>query len=155
MHGQALIIGSIKNQKVGFGGQLNRLKCSMFRRIEHCIYSSCFVVVSEVQPSSEDGPTLKTKQTKSKRQAEVDLAFVNSLEKNLSDIFAPPKNPKTLLLPESRPSCNTKLPEDCHYQPEELIKLFLLPDVKVVSLRHRNQFQSTFLSVVIFIYIYL
>jgi hypothetical protein len=27
--------------------------------------------------------------------------------------------------------------------------------VKVVSLRHRNRFQSTFLSVVIFIYIYL
>jgi condensin complex subunit 2 len=126
----------------------------MFLRIEHCLYSSCFVVVSEVQPTSEDGPTLKTKQTKSKK-AEVDFDFTNSLEKNLLNIFAPPKNPKTLLLPESRPSCNTKLPEDCHYQPEELIKLFLLPDVKVVSLRHRNQFQSTFLSVVIFIYIYL
>ncbi|WJX43909.1 hypothetical protein P8452_30953 [Trifolium repens] len=94
--------------------------------------------VSEVQPTSEDGPTLKTKQTKSKRQAEVDLAFVNSLEKNLSDIFAPPKNPKTLLLPESRPSCNTKLPEDCHYQPEELIKLFLLPDVKCLGRRAKR-----------------
>lgn len=109
------------------------------------IYSNCFVVVSEVQPTSEDGPTLKTRQTKSKKQTEVDLDFRNSLEKNFMDIFAPPKNPKTLLLPESRPPCNTKLPEDCHYQPEELVKLFLLPEVKVVYLKHRNQFQSTFL----------
>jgi len=127
------------------------------------IYSSYFVVVSEVQPTSEDGSTLKPRQTKSKKQAEVDLDFTNSLEKDLSDIFAPPKNPKTLLLPESRPPCNTKLPEDCHYQPEELVKLFLLPDVKVVfflfdqkkvvSVRRRNQFQSTFLKGVILIYI--
>lgn len=118
----------------------------MFLRIEHCIYSSYFGVVSEVQPTSEDGATQKTRQTKSKRQAEIDLDFTNSLEKNMLDIFAPPKNPKTLLLPESRAPCNTKLPEDCHYQPEELIKLFLLPDVKVVSLRHIiNQFQTTFL----------
>lgn len=90
-----------------------------------------FIVVSEVQPTSEDGPTLKTKQPKSKKQAEVDLDFTGSLEKNLLDIFAPPKNPKTLLLPESRVPCNTKLPEDCHYQPEDLVKLFLLPNVKV------------------------
>lgn len=92
-----------------------------------------FIVVSEVQPTSEDGPTLKTKQPKSKKQAEVDLDFTGSLdlEKNLLDIFAPPKNPKSLLLPESRVPCNTKLPEDCHYQPEDLVKLFLLPNVKV------------------------
>ncbi|XP_004506251.1 condensin complex subunit 2 [Cicer arietinum] len=91
--------------------------------------------VSEVQPTSEDGATQKTRHTKSKRQAEIDLDFTNSLEKNMLDIFAPPKNPKTLLLPESRAPCNTKLPEDCHYQPEELIKLFLLPDVKCLGRR--------------------
>jgi len=49
------------------------------------------------------------------------------------DIFSSPKNPKSLLLPESRLPCNTKLPEDCHYQPEDLVKLFLLSNVKVVS----------------------
>ncbi|XP_058734894.1 condensin complex subunit 2-like [Vicia villosa] len=94
--------------------------------------------VSEVQPTSEDGSTLKTRQTKSKKQTEVDLDFTNSLEKNFMDIFAPPKNPKTLLLPESRPPCNTKLPEDCHYQPEELVKLFLLPDVKCLGRRAKR-----------------
>lgn len=49
----------------------------------------------------------------------------------MPDIFAPPKNPKSLLLPASRTPCQTKLPEDCHYQPENLIKLFLLPNVMV------------------------
>lgn len=56
------------------------------------------------------------------------------------DTFSPPKNPKLLLLPESRLPCNTKLPEDCHYQPEDLVKLFLLSNVKVVSFRY--EFQS-------------
>ncbi|XP_057455862.1 condensin complex subunit 2 [Lotus japonicus] len=94
--------------------------------------------VSEVQPTSEDGPTLKTKQPRSKKQAEVDLDFTGSLEKNLLDIFAPPKNPKSLLLPESRVPCNTKLPEDCHYQPEDLVKLFLLPNVKCLGRRTKR-----------------
>ncbi|KAK7257564.1 hypothetical protein RIF29_31617 [Crotalaria pallida] len=89
--------------------------------------------VSEVHPTSEDGPTLKSRQPRSKKQAEVDLNFTNSLGKPMSDIFAPPKNPKSLLLPESRVPCNTKLPEDCHYQPEDLIKLFLLPNVKCLG----------------------
>ncbi|KAJ1393808.1 Condensin complex subunit 2/barren [Sesbania bispinosa] len=94
--------------------------------------------VSEVQPTSEDGTTQKTRQPRSKRQAEVDLDFTNSLEKNNSDIFSPPKNPKSLLLPESRLPCNTKLPEDCHYQPEDLVKLFLLPNVKCLGRRTRR-----------------
>lgn len=52
------------------------------------------------------------------------------------DIFSSPKNPKSLLLPESKLPCNTKLPEDCHYQPEDLVKLFLLSNVKVVSFNY-------------------
>ncbi|KAL2328378.1 hypothetical protein Fmac_021805 [Flemingia macrophylla] len=91
--------------------------------------------VSEVHPTSEDGSTLKCTQTKSKRQAEVDLNFTCSLEKKMLDIFSPPKNPKLLLLPESRLPCNTKLPEDCHYQPENLVMLFLLSTVKCLGRR--------------------
>ena len=49
----------------------------------------------------------------------------------MSDIFAPPKNPKSLLLPANRAPCSNTLPEDCHYQPEDLVKLFLLPNVMV------------------------
>ncbi|KAE9616795.1 putative condensin complex subunit 2/barren [Lupinus albus] len=94
--------------------------------------------VSEVHPTAEDGPTLKSKQMRSKKQAEVDLNFTSSLEKKMSDIFTPPKNPKSILLPESRLPCNTKLPEDCHYQPEDLIKLFLLPNVKCLGRRAKR-----------------
>ncbi|OIW05910.1 hypothetical protein TanjilG_23696 [Lupinus angustifolius] len=94
--------------------------------------------VTEVHPTNEDGPTLKTTQPRSKKQAEVDLNFTSSLEKKMADIFAPPKNPKSLLLPECRLPCNTKLPEDCHYQPEDLIKLFLLPNVKCLGRRAKR-----------------
>ncbi|KAG2308856.1 hypothetical protein Bca52824_028604 [Brassica carinata] len=57
--------------------------------------------------------------------------FTKALEEEMPDIFAPPKNPKSLLLPASKAPCQTKLPEDCHYQPENLVKLFLLPNVMV------------------------
>lgn len=97
--------------------------------------------VSEVHPTSEDGTTVKTRQPKSKRQAEVDLNFTNSLEKKMVDIFSLPKYPKSLLLPESRLPCNTKLPEDCHYQPEDLVKLFLLSNVKCLG-RRSNRFSD-------------
>ncbi|XP_054812792.1 condensin complex subunit 2 isoform X1 [Prosopis cineraria] len=91
--------------------------------------------VSEVNPASEDRSTLKPKQSRSKRQAEIDLDFTKILDPKVEDIFSPPKNPKSLLLPENRPLCNTKLPEDCHYQPEDLVKLFILPNVKCLGRR--------------------
>lgn len=112
----------------------------IFFSIQYGNYFRIFIVVSEVHPTSEDGSTLKSRQPKSKRQTEVDLNFTDSLEKKVLDTFSPPKNPKLLLLPESRLPCNTKLPEDCHYQPEDLVKLFLLSNVKVVSFRY--EFQS-------------
>lgn len=55
------------------------------------------------------------------------------LENDIVDPFIPPKNPNSLLLPAYREPCNTMLPEDCHYQPEHLVKLFLLPNVLVIS----------------------
>ncbi|XP_052114751.1 condensin complex subunit 2 isoform X1 [Arachis duranensis] len=94
--------------------------------------------VSEVHPPSENGSALKTRAPRSKKQKEIDLDFTVFLEKEMLDIFNPPKNPKTLLLPESRIPCNTKLPEDCHYQPEDLVKLFLLPDVKCLGRRAKR-----------------
>ncbi|KAM1767703.1 hypothetical protein ACFX12_045765 [Malus domestica] len=90
--------------------------------------------VPENDPPAEQPETAKQKKTK----AQQDLDFTKSLEEEFSDIFAPPKNPKSLLLPANRAPCNTKLPEDCHYQPEELIKLFLLPQVKCLGRRCRK-----------------
>lgn len=90
-----------------------------------------FSVGLEVNLPKENGSPMTTKRKKSKKQAELELDFTKALEKEMSDIFAPPKNPKSLLMPANRAPCNTKLPEDCHYQPEELVKLFLLPNQMV------------------------
>ncbi|RDX66143.1 Condensin complex subunit 2, partial [Mucuna pruriens] len=93
---------------------------------------------SEVRCTSEDGLVQKTRQPRTKRQVEVDLDFTSFLEKKIQDIFSPPRNPKSIQLPENRPPCVTKLPEDCHYEPEDLVKLFLLPCVKCIGRRSRK-----------------
>lgn len=97
-------------------------------------YFGICIVGSEVDPSTENELQLTTKRKKNKKQAEPEIDFTEALEKEMLDIFAPPKNPKSLILPASRAPCNTKLPEDCHYQPEDLVKLFLLPCIKVCFL---------------------
>ncbi|XP_042519041.1 condensin complex subunit 2 [Macadamia integrifolia] len=89
-------------------------------------------------PVSENGSPLTTKRPKNRKQAEVDIDFTKSLDKEMLEIFAPPKNPKLLLLPPNRVSCNNTLPEDCHYQPEDLVKLFLLPNVMCLAKRVRK-----------------
>lgn len=66
---------------------------------------------------------------------ESDIDFTKALDTDMSNVFAPPKNLKSLILPSNRAPCNTRLPEDCHYQPEDLVKLFLLPNVMVQSLK--------------------
>lgn len=90
------------------------------------------VAVSDV-PAKEEGSPPKNKKTKS-RKAECDIDFTKALDTDLSHIFDPPKNPKSLLLPVNRAPSNRLLPEDCHYQPEDLVKLFLLPNVMVCNL---------------------
>ncbi|KAG8387046.1 hypothetical protein BUALT_Bualt03G0212300 [Buddleja alternifolia] len=78
-------------------------------------------------PADENGSP-KPKKARNKKSVS-DIEFSNAVDTDISDIFAPPKNPKSLLLPANRAPSNTKLPEDCHYQPENLVKLFLLPHV--------------------------
>ncbi|MBA0548301.1 hypothetical protein Golob_019409 [Gossypium lobatum] len=81
---------------------------------------------------NEENTVASTKKARNKKQTEPDIDFTKALDDELLDIFAPPKNLKSLLLPSNRAPCNTKLPEDCHYQPEDLVKLFLLPNVMVM-----------------------
>nr|KYP43613.1 Condensin complex subunit 2 [Cajanus cajan] len=100
---------------------------------------------SEVHRTSEDGLIQKTMQQRTKRHAEVDLDFTSFVEKKIPYIFSPPRNPKSLQLPENIPPCVTKLPEDCHYEPEELVKLFLLPYVKCI--RRSRKFSGVFADV--------
>ncbi|TQE07779.1 hypothetical protein C1H46_006712 [Malus baccata] len=67
--------------------------------------------IKENDRPAEQPVTVKQKKTK----AQQDLDFTKSLEEEFLVIFAPPKNPKSLLLLASGARCNTKLPEDCHY----------------------------------------
>ncbi|KAL8209088.1 hypothetical protein R6Q57_008500 [Mikania cordata] len=84
-------------------------------------------------PAKETGSPKMPK--RNKKQPEPDIEFTKSLDldNEICSIFAPPKNPKTLLLPANKEPCNTTLPEDCHYQPEDLVKIFLLPNVTMVN----------------------
>ncbi|TYH63864.1 hypothetical protein ES332_D07G225300v1 [Gossypium tomentosum] len=87
---------------------------------------------SENTADEENMEVSTTKKAKNKKQAEPDIDFTKALDNEMPDIFAPPQNLKSLLLPSNRAPCNTKLPEDCHYQPEDLVKLFLIPDMIVM-----------------------
>uniref|UniRef100_M4DZ53 Condensin complex subunit 2 n=1 Tax=Brassica campestris TaxID=3711 RepID=M4DZ53_BRACM len=51
--------------------------------------------------ASENGSSPPAKKTRKKKQAEPELDFTKALEEEMPDIFAPPKNPKSLLLPAS------------------------------------------------------
>lgn len=53
------------------------------------------------------------------------------LEKEKPNIFSPPQNPKSLPLAANRAPFSSKLPEDCLYQPQDILSLFLLPNVTV------------------------
>ncbi|KAE8684642.1 Condensin complex subunit 2, putative isoform 2 [Hibiscus syriacus] len=98
--------------------------------------------------NEENAATLTTKKTRNKKQTEPDIDFTKASDNEVPDIFAPPKNLKSLLLPSSRATCNTKLPEDCHYQPEDLVKLFLLPDLMCLG-RRRSKLSGNSVMIMI------
>ncbi|KAM3324641.1 hypothetical protein P3S67_005793 [Capsicum chacoense] len=58
------------------------------------------------------------------RNTESDIAFTKALNTGLSHSFVLPKNSKLLLLETITPR-NRFLPEDRHYKPKNLLKLFL------------------------------
>ncbi|KAF3339546.1 condensin complex subunit 2 [Carex littledalei] len=83
-----------------------------------------FRKIKDSASNSETAP----KRSKNKRD-QPDIDFTKPLEKQVVEsLFAPPKNPKSLLLPANRAARSNRLPEDCHYRPDSLVKLFLLPD---------------------------
>lgn len=99
--------------------------------------------VSDDVPVTENGSPLTTKRPRSKKQSEVDINFVEALDKEMPDVFAPPKNPKLILQPANKAPCNTRLPEDCHYQPEHLVKLFLLPNIMCLGKRDKKSLDES------------
>ncbi|KAL3652634.1 hypothetical protein CASFOL_002315 [Castilleja foliolosa] len=96
-----------------------------------------FQKAKEPETPAMENVSPKPKKTKNKK-ADLDIDFSNAIENDISLIFDPPKNIKSLLLPANRAPSNTKLPEDCHYQPENLVKLFLLPHVLCLGKSRRK-----------------
>ncbi|CAI0550863.1 unnamed protein product [Linum tenue] len=92
----------------------------------------------EDNPNAEEGPQVTAKKPNTKKQVEPGIVFTKALDEELLDVFAHPKNPKSLLLPANRAPSITKLPEDFHYQPKDLVKLFLLPNVMFIRKRGRS-----------------
>ncbi|KAL8239389.1 hypothetical protein R6Q59_015956 [Mikania micrantha] len=100
-----------------------------------------------VNSTKENESPLLAKRARNLKQAELDIDFIKSLSYDVAvaDPFAPHKNPRSLILPANRESCNTTLPEDCHYQPEGLVKLFLLPNIICLGkrgMRHSDEVQE-------------
>ncbi|KAB2615601.1 condensin complex subunit 2-like [Pyrus ussuriensis x Pyrus communis] len=85
---------------------------------------------SEEAPATPSRPG--TKRSKNTNHKEVELNFTAPLDDEIPNIFAVPKSSKSLLQPTNRVPVSNRLPDDCHYQPENLIKLFLLPSVLVM-----------------------
>jgi condensin complex subunit 2 len=88
---------------------------------------------ADVQQISDAGneASLNDNKVKKRKREPFSIDFLNRPDTENGAAFAPPKNQRLLLLPQSSSSGKTTLPEDCHYQPEGLVKLFLLPSVMV------------------------
>ncbi|WVZ70230.1 hypothetical protein U9M48_018910 [Paspalum notatum var. saurae] len=96
----------------------------------------------EAAPTSSGDSEITNKMKKRRAKDEPDFDFTKALDNELPNIFAAPKNPKSLLLPANRPICSNKLPEDCHYRPESLVKLFLLPNVLCLAKGKRKSLEA-------------
>lgn len=103
---------------------------------EHWKYQKAKDLQPAQTPSGDLDVAKKTKKKRGKDEPDID--FTKALELEMASVFAPPKNPKSLLLPANKGSCSNKLPEDCHYQPESLVKLLLLPDILCLARRRRK-----------------
>ncbi|KAG8051727.1 hypothetical protein GUJ93_ZPchr0001g31443 [Zizania palustris] len=97
----------------------------------------------DLAPTEPDDSEAAKKTQKKRGKDEPDIDFSKALEHDIPNIFAPPKNLKSLLLPANKATFNSKLPEDCHYRPESLVKLFLLPDVLCMARRRKKLFDGS------------
>lgn len=95
--------------------------------------------LKDVQQSSDASSDMLSREKKIKKakRKPFQFDFINSTEID-SAAFALPKNQRSLLLPHNNPPNTTILPEDCHYQPEELVRLFVLPSVLCIRKKERK-----------------
>ncbi|KAG1365012.1 putative Condensin complex subunit 2 [Cocos nucifera] len=99
--------------------------------------------VKEQVPVPASELEVVTKKAKNRKEVP-DVDFMKSLDNEMPDVFAPPKNPRSLLLTMNKVPCNITLPEDCHYSPDTLVKLFVLPNVMCMGMKGRNSSGKSF-----------
>ncbi|KAH9298186.1 hypothetical protein KI387_029868, partial [Taxus chinensis] len=93
---------------------------------------------------STDAPgdsSLRERKTRKMKREPFSVDYTN-LQEIDSSAFAPPKNQRSLILPQKYYSLENILPEDCHYQPEELVKLFILPSIVCIRKRGRKEYDG-------------
>ncbi|KAK1302582.1 Condensin complex subunit 2 [Acorus calamus] len=86
---------------------------------------------------STSGSVIEKK--KPQRKIKEDIDFTKSLDQETLRIVAKSKSKS---LRANRVSCNTVLPEDCHYQPEQLVKPYLPLNVSKRIPRKRSEFSD-------------
>eukprot|EP00250_Pteridium_aquilinum_P035725 c9866_g1_i1 orf=530-2599(+) len=84
-------------------------------------------------------PTGKTADKKKLKNEKFSIDFSCPPHVDMSS-FAPAADFKSLMMPQSNASVSTLLPEDCHYQPEDLVRLFLQPSVMLLN--HKGKIKS-------------
>ncbi|XP_057862011.2 condensin complex subunit 2 isoform X2 [Cryptomeria japonica] len=96
--------------------------------------------IKDVQQRSDAQSALSEKDNKLKKKKKepFSIDFLNCSETENNNFFAPPKTQRSLLLPQNSASNRSTLPEDCHYQPEEFVKLFLMPCVMCIGKKGRK-----------------
>eukprot|EP01018_Ginkgo_biloba_P004018 Gb_19968 [translate_table: standard] len=99
--------------------------------------------LKDVQQSSDASSdvSLGEKKIKKAKREPFSVNFMNPPEIDMS-AFGPPKSQRSLLLPQNNSSITTILPEDCHYQPEELVRLFVQPSVMCIRKKGRKRSAS-------------
>ncbi|CAM6087382.1 unnamed protein product [Calypogeia fissa] len=80
--------------------------------------------------------------TKRKKKEPFSMAFEDTPEFDLSD-YNPPKNPRSLLRPQSVIPKSYLLPEDCHFEATSLAKFTLRPSVWVFRRRLKRSERGT------------
>ncbi|XP_031489446.1 condensin complex subunit 2 [Nymphaea colorata] len=96
---------------------------------------------SILDSSTESQPIAKKPNNRKREAFSIDFTSISALES--LDLFAPPKSQKSILLPANRVRSSTLLPEDCHYQPEDLVKLFLLPSVMCIGGKRKHCYEDS------------
>jgi condensin complex subunit 2 len=92
------------------------------------------LIVFSLHIDAGKDPELQTKAPEKKKQKneKFSIDFLSPSNVDMS-ILAPAADLKSLMLPQNSSLPSPFLPDDCHYQSENLVRLFLQPSTMVIS----------------------